>query len=167
MLVEPLARRFLSPPGNGTRIDGHPFHPRPGCGELSLLFQGFYESMMFHLEYIVGVPVPFALLAISTVRESGCGLYVSSLIAVLGFITNRLNVSITALEGAQGGHYVPAWSEVVITLMLVAIGFGAFSLAVRYLNVYASEAEPIDDQEKVPASARVPVRETASSTTLS
>ena len=97
-------------------------------------------------------------------RESARGLYISSLLAVLGFIANRLNVSITALEGAQGGHYVPAWSEVMITLMLIAIGFGAFSLAVRYLNVYPSDRESI--QDPTPAPARLPARETASSTSL-
>jgi Ni/Fe-hydrogenase subunit HybB-like protein len=51
-------------------------------------------------------------------------------------VVNRLNVSITGFEAAPGGHYVPAWSELAITLMLVAIGFGVFSLAVKLLPVY-------------------------------
>ncbi len=49
---------------------------------------------------------------------------------------NRLNVSITGFEAAQGGHYVPAWPEVFITLMIVAMVFAAYALAVRYLDVY-------------------------------
>jgi Ni/Fe-hydrogenase subunit HybB-like protein len=134
-------------------------------GELGLLFQTSYETMMFHLEFFIGVLLPFGLLAIPKVRESARGLYISSLFAVLGFITNRLNVSITALESAQGGHYIPASSEVIVTLMLIAIGFGAFSLAVRYLNVYPSEAEQAP--APTPAPARLPARETASSTSLS
>jgi Ni/Fe-hydrogenase subunit HybB-like protein len=109
-------------------------------GKLGLIFDGSYESWMFQLEYVVGILLPVAILAIPKLRQSGRGLYTASLFAVLGFITNRLNVSITGLEGAQGGHYVPALSEVMITLMLVAVGFGAFSLAVRYLNVYPNES---------------------------
>jgi Ni/Fe-hydrogenase subunit HybB-like protein len=134
-------------------------------GELGLLFQASYETLMFHLEYFIGVLLPFGLLAIPKVRESARGLYISSLLAVLGFIANRLNVSITALEGAQGGHYIPAWSEVVITLMLVAIGFGAFSLAVRYLNVYPNETEQVHAPARAPA--RLPVQKTVSSTSMS
>jgi Ni/Fe-hydrogenase subunit HybB-like protein len=133
-------------------------------GELGLIVQPSYETLMFHLEYLIGVLLPFGLLAIPRVRESARGLYISSLLAVLGFITNRLNVSITALEGTQGGHYVPALSEIIITLMLVAIGFGAFSLAVRYLNVYPSVTEPMRSPTPVPA--RSSLRETASSASL-
>jgi Ni/Fe-hydrogenase subunit HybB-like protein len=130
-------------------------------GDIGLIFQGTYEAGMFHLEYFIGVLVPFVLLAFPKVRESSRGLYVSSLFAVLGFITNRLNVSITALESAQGGRYVPAWSEVMITLMLVAIGFGAFSLAVRYLNIYPSENDV--DPRQTPVLNGPPVSRAASS----
>ena len=45
------------------------------------------------------------------------------------------------LEGAQGSHYVPAWPEYLVTLMLVAIGFAVFGLAVKYLPVYPREEE--------------------------
>ena len=61
------------------------------------------------------------------------------LCVVLGFVVNRLNVSITGFEGAQGGHYIPSWTEVMITLMLVAIGFAAFSWIARNFPVYPEE----------------------------
>jgi Ni/Fe-hydrogenase subunit HybB-like protein len=134
-------------------------------GELGLIFNGSYESWMFQLEYVVGVLVPFGILAIPKWRRSGRGLYTASLLAVLGFITNRLNVSITGLEGAQGGHYVPAWSEVMITLMLIAIGFAGFSLAVRYLNVYPCVT--VQPEARTPSSAPLAVRETAATTHVS
>jgi hypothetical protein len=54
------------------------------------------------------------------------------------------------LEGAQGGHYIPALSEVMITLMLIAVGFGAFSLAVRYLNVYPKESGQEGNRDSSP-----------------
>jgi Ni/Fe-hydrogenase subunit HybB-like protein len=120
-------------------------------GNLGLILGSSYEARLFQLEYFVGILVPFGLLAVPKSRQTVRGLWVASLAAVLGFVTNRLNVSITGFEGVQGGHYVPAWSEVLITLMLVAIGFGAFSLAVKYLNVYPSEETMVP--ERLPFSA--------------
>jgi Ni/Fe-hydrogenase subunit HybB-like protein len=119
----------LRPPDVGSR------------GALGLALGLSYESLMFGLEFLLGLVLPMALLAFPRVRANTHGLYASSLLVVLGFVVNRLNVSITGLEAAQGRHYVPAWSEVMITLMLVALGFGAFALAVRYLNVYPEEEE--------------------------
>ncbi|MHC4731988.1 MAG: hypothetical protein ACYS6Z_15555, partial [Planctomycetota bacterium] len=58
--------------------------------------------------------------------------------------------SITGFESAQGGHYMPALSEVLITLMLVALGVGAFGLAVKYLNVYPEMEET---PERAPAAS--------------
>ena len=112
-----------------------------------------YEARMFQLEVILGLLLPFLLLFSPDVRRSIRGLYGASLLVVMGFVVNRLNVSITGLESAQGGSYVPAWSEIAITLMLVALGFAAFSLAVRYLNVYP-ETEP----QRVTYRAQAPTR---------
>ncbi len=103
---------------------------------LRMTFGGFYEARLFQLEFVLGVALPFALLAMPRVRERAYGLHATSLLVVLGFVANRLNVSITGFEAAAGGHYVPAWSEVAITLMLVSIGFAAFAAAARYLKVF-------------------------------
>jgi Ni/Fe-hydrogenase subunit HybB-like protein len=105
---------------------------------------------MFQLETLLGLVFPIVLLAIPRIRQSGRGLYAASLLVVMGFILHRLNVSITGFESAQGGHYMPALSEAIITLMLVALGFAAFGLAVKYLNVYPEEKET---SEHVPAAA--------------
>jgi Ni/Fe-hydrogenase subunit HybB-like protein len=97
------------------------------------------EATIFQLEFALGVAIPMLLLLWPQVRRNSRRLYAAALLAVVGFVVNRLNVSITGLEGAQGGHYVPAVSEYLVTLMLVAIGFTLFGLAVRYLPVYPSE----------------------------
>jgi Ni/Fe-hydrogenase subunit HybB-like protein len=110
-------------------------------GALGEAFTFSYESVMFQIEFLAGVLAPMVLLAFPKVRASGAALYGAALLVVLGFITHRLNVSITGLEGAQGGHYVPAWSEVLLTLMLVACGFAAFAMGVRFFNIYPKEKE--------------------------
>jgi len=126
-------------------------------GTLSQAFGSSYEARMFQLEFVAGVLLPMVLLALPAVLRNTRALYGSSLLVVLGFIVNRLNVSITGFEGAQWGRYVPAWSEVAITLMLVVLGFLAFRLAVRHLAVYPAEGgrpepalAPVPDARPVP-----------------
>jgi Ni/Fe-hydrogenase subunit HybB-like protein len=104
-------------------------------------FEATPEAGLFLLEFLGGVVLPFVLLTQPSVRRHGRRLYIASLFVVLGFVTHRLNVSITGLERAQGVHYVPALPELLITLMLVAVGFGIFRLAVTYLPIYPHEAE--------------------------
>jgi Ni/Fe-hydrogenase subunit HybB-like protein len=122
-------------------------------GVLPLAFESSYEGVFFQIEFLLGLIAPMVMLALPRVRASGRGLYAASLLVALGFIVNRLNVSITGMEAASGVHYIPAWSEVFITLMIVALGFGAFSLGVRYLNVYPEttddEAEEIGGAEPI------------------
>jgi Ni/Fe-hydrogenase subunit HybB-like protein len=75
------------------------------------------------------------------VRQAPGGLYVASVLVVLGFITNRLNVSITGLESAAGMHYAPKWTEVAVTGAIIAVGFALFGLAAKYLPIFPSEHE--------------------------
>ncbi|MCB9899513.1 MAG: Ni/Fe-hydrogenase cytochrome b subunit [Planctomycetes bacterium] len=110
---------------------------------LTLGFGMGYESLLFQLEVLPGLLLPIVLLANPKVRSSMKGLYASSALVMFGFIANRFDVSITGFEAAQGGHYVPAWQEFVIMLMWVAIGFAAFSFAVRHLPVTGALEKPV------------------------
>jgi Ni/Fe-hydrogenase subunit HybB-like protein len=110
-------------------------------GALGLAFEASAAALFFHVEFLMGVLLPLALLSRPEVRRNGRALYASALLVVMGFVVNRLNVSITGFEAALGGRYVPAWSELAVTLMLVALGFAAFGLAVRHLPVYPEEGE--------------------------
>ena len=98
-----------------------------------------YEQWMFLVEFLLGVLLPVALLVIPRVRASERGLAVSAFLAVLGFVMNRLNVSVTGMEGAAGIRYLPSWMELVVSLGLVGIGMAAFAAAVKYLPIFESE----------------------------
>jgi Ni/Fe-hydrogenase subunit HybB-like protein len=110
-------------------------------GSFALALQPTYEALMFWLEFAGGVILPIAILFSKKRRASARLLYTAGIAVVFGFLMNRLNVSITGFEAAQGGHYVPAWPEVFITLMIVAMVFAAYALAVRFLNVYPEVTE--------------------------
>jgi Ni/Fe-hydrogenase subunit HybB-like protein len=105
-------------------------------GSLTLLRAPGYEGAMFLFEFALGVAVPAILLAIPAVRRRERGLLAGAFLVVLGFVVNRLNVSVTGMERAAGVSYFPSWAEVAITLALVAAGFAAFSLATRHLPVF-------------------------------
>jgi Ni/Fe-hydrogenase subunit HybB-like protein len=98
------------------------------------------ESALFGLEVLLGIALPATLLASRRVRESREGLFAGAVLVITGFLLNRLNVSITGLEAAAGVEYFPRWTEVSVTLFLVAIGFVVFSLAVKYFNVFEAPA---------------------------
>jgi Ni/Fe-hydrogenase subunit HybB-like protein len=125
-------------------------------GALGEVFTLGYESSLFLVEFMLGLVLPLALLASARVRGSARGLYAVSLFAVLGFITHRLNVSITGFEGAQGGHYLPSISEALITLMLIALGFAGFNLAVRYFNVFPEQQVEHPPEPGVPSGGPAP-----------
>jgi len=61
---------------------------------------------------------------------------------VFGFVANRLNVSITGMEAGSGTHYVPRWTEVAVTLSIVALGFAIFRVVAHYFPVFEEEHEP-------------------------
>jgi Ni/Fe-hydrogenase subunit HybB-like protein len=111
-------------------------------GVLGEVATGSREAAYFHLELWLGVLLPMLLLLVPAVRRNAERLYHAALLAVIGVVVNRLNVSITGLEGAQGGHYVPSVAEGIITLFLVGIGFAVFTLAVRYLPILPPVEEP-------------------------
>jgi Ni/Fe-hydrogenase subunit HybB-like protein len=115
-------------------------------GAVGEALSGGREALFFHLELALGVALPLLLLVVPGARRNARKLYAAGLLAVVGFVVNRLNVSITGLEGAQGGHYVPALGEIVVTLMLVTTGFVLFALAARHLPL-------LPDEEEVPRAA--------------
>lgn len=123
-------------------------------GALKLAFHAGYETYLFCLEVMLAIILPLSLLVQKKVRNSATGLYLSAVLVVLGFITNRMNVSITGMEGSMGVRYFPKWSELAVTGMIIGIGFAAFGLAVKYLPIFPKEEVAV---EKSPEASAVAV----------
>ncbi len=126
-------------------------------GALGLVFVSSYEQRFFLLEIVPSVLAPLGLLLIPKVRESAQGLYLAAVLTLLGFVANRLNVTITGVENAVGGRYTPKWTEVVITAMFVALGFAIFGLAAKYLPIFPEEKTAHIPALREPAYAEVAV----------
>lgn len=105
-------------------------------GALPLLLHSNYETDLFYLEVVIGLLLPIFLLLNPRIRQTAGGLYLCSVLVLLGFVTNRLNVSITGMEGAAHVHYIPKWTEFAVTASIIAAGFTIFALAVKYLPIF-------------------------------
>ncbi len=133
-------------------------------GVLKLTLHPGYEMYLFWLEISLCIIFPLVLLLQPRVRSSPNGLYFAAVLVILGFITNRMNVSITGFEGSTGVHYFPKWTELAVTGMIIACGFALFGLAVKYLPIFPKEHldQPGPPQRESPALANVsPVLEHA------
>jgi Ni/Fe-hydrogenase subunit HybB-like protein len=111
-------------------------------GVLKSTLQPGYEMYLFWLEIVLSLIAPLLLLSQKRVRTSAQGLYLAAVLVVLGFITNRLNVSITGQESSAGMHYIPKWTEIAVTGAIIAAGFALFGLATKYLPIFPAEEEP-------------------------
>ena len=95
-----------------------------------------YEGKMFLLEFLLLVILPVVLMSFRRLRTNPDWLVGCAFMAVLGFVMNRLNVSITGMEAASGGRYLPSGMEIVVSLGLVATGMAVFAFAVRTFPIF-------------------------------
>jgi len=107
-----------------------------------LLTQNRPETWLFALEIGLMV-VPTVLLYQSAIRMRPGALYACAVMVVFGFIANRLNVGTTGLEAGSGTHYVPRWSEVAVTLSIVAAGFAIFRMIAEYFPIFEASGTGI------------------------
>jgi Ni/Fe-hydrogenase subunit HybB-like protein len=124
-------------------------------GVLKMLIHPGYEVYLFWLEIGLSLILPLLLLSQKKIRTRAQGLYLASVLVVLGFITNRLNVSITGQESVVGRHYMPKWTEIAVTGAIIAAGFALFALAVKYLPIFPAELGP--KKKDAPAVEATPV----------
>ncbi|MEZ4653404.1 MAG: hypothetical protein R3E12_07345 [Candidatus Eisenbacteria bacterium] len=100
-------------------------------------------TWFFLLEITVGFVIPIIYFASPAVLHNRRTLYRAAQLCLLGFIINRLNVSVTGFEVVSGHTYVPAWTEVAVTITIITAGVWAVYFAERYLPVLeAHPAEP-------------------------
>jgi Ni/Fe-hydrogenase subunit HybB-like protein len=112
----------------------------------ALLSQNRTETWLFLLE-IALMAVPMLLLYQARIRRQPGALYACAVMVVFGFIANRLNVGTTGLEAGSGTHYFPKWSEVAVTLSIVAAGFATFRMIAQYFPIFEVEEHHVPAPE--------------------
>ncbi len=104
----------------------------------ALLARNRPETWLFALEIALAI-VPTVLLYQRKVRMRPGALYACAVMVVFSVIANRLNVGTTGLEAGSGTHYTPKWSEVAVTLSIVAAGFAIFRMVAGYFPIFEAQ----------------------------
>jgi Ni/Fe-hydrogenase subunit HybB-like protein len=103
--------------------------------EIGYAFQRTTEAGYFWLEMVLFVMIPVVLLSMPSVRNNPQKLYAACAVVIAGFMVNRINVSINSLQSAMAVHYVPKWTELASSVLVIAAGVVAFRYAVLYLDI--------------------------------
>jgi Ni/Fe-hydrogenase subunit HybB-like protein len=111
-------------------------------GDPSQMWKLQPETGYFWLEIALLVILPVIFYSMKRVQASAKGLYFSSVLVVMGFMANRINVSITGLLGAAGVNYVPKWTEWASSIFIFTCAVLAFRWAVMYLPIFPRAVEP-------------------------
>ena len=94
-----------------------------------------YQSILFLAEFGLGVVTPAVLLLFRRVRESRDGLFLASVLVLMGFMANRMNTVVTGMESWPRTIYIPSWQEVLIGLSIATFGFVAFTVVAKHFNI--------------------------------
>jgi Ni/Fe-hydrogenase subunit HybB-like protein len=101
-------------------------------GEMGLVLESGWLSVLFVAEMIIGVIAPLLIFA-SRARESERGLLIGAVYVVVGLALNRSANAWFALEAPPGFTYSPYWIEIAIVAAAFAAGILFFTLGVRFL----------------------------------
>lgn len=100
------------------------------------LAEGSTQSVMFIIEMLFGVLLPFAMLLSKRVRRSPRGLLIASVLIVLGVALNRVNVFLVAYQPVYPERsYFPALGEIAVTVGLIATLMLCYRVIVTYFPV--------------------------------
>jgi Ni/Fe-hydrogenase subunit HybB-like protein len=89
----------------------------------------------FMLEVFGFVLLPCLLYAVGVRRQNARLVRFTSVLAVLGIILNRLNVSVITFQWNLDDRYFPRWSEFAVTIFVVTLGLLTFRWIVNRMPV--------------------------------
>ena len=102
-------------------------------GDWRYLLEGGAPAVMYAIEMIGGVLIPFIYFADSRVRNDVHGITWGAFFAMGGLILNRVNSALIFMDGSV---YMPSWQEVAVTVGLTCLGLIMFDAAVRFLPMF-------------------------------
>ena len=123
------------------------------AGDSRYLFTSGLMSLLFWTEILVGSITPLILFSFKRIRQSPRGLFVGSIVLLLGMILNRFDVSWFAVRHPDpltymptfmsNVHYFPTLPEISVSVGIFSAGILAFGLAVKYLPVFEDPEEEV------------------------
>jgi len=90
------------------------------------------------LEVLGFVLVPALMFAFGFRNRSLNIIKIASVLALLGIVLNRLNISFITFNWYADVHYYPSWQEIVVTLMIIFTEIWIFRWIVTRMPVFSS-----------------------------
>jgi Ni/Fe-hydrogenase subunit HybB-like protein len=90
----------------------------------------------FLLEVIGFVLIPAFMFAFGYKNRSIVIIRIAAVLALLGVILNRLNVSVITFKWYLPEHYYPSWQEIVVTLAVISAEIWVFRWIVKRMPVF-------------------------------
>ncbi|MFC2163960.1 NrfD/PsrC family molybdoenzyme membrane anchor subunit [Acidobacteriota bacterium] len=87
------------------------------------------------LEIVGFVLVPGCMFAFAVRNKNLSIIRVASILALLGVILNRLNISVIAFKWYAPVKYFPSWQEIIVTMMIISLEIWAFRWVVSRMPV--------------------------------
>jgi Ni/Fe-hydrogenase subunit HybB-like protein len=99
---------------------------------------------LFSVEVLVGVIIPLRMFMSREVRKSPSGLFIASMLVILGVVLNRFNNFITAYNPPYAQEpYLPSIGEISVTLGFIAIEILLYRLFVRIFPIISQHTDKI------------------------
>jgi Ni/Fe-hydrogenase subunit HybB-like protein len=149
-----LSHRLLAPAGAaGTRQERDAITLGLGRAAAVVLFSYFFLKLQgvaegghwgllatrygaWYLVELLGfVLLPSLAFALAGRRRSVAGVRLAAVLAVLGVVLNRLNVSLVAFNWNAAERYLPSLAELIVSLTLVTLGLLCFRWIVNRMPV--------------------------------
>ena len=111
-----------------------------GSGEIPLLLRPDTFGLLAWLEIIIGLILPLLIL-FSRLGSHSAGPFWAGIFALIGTFINRLIISWVGLAEPTHVVYTPSWIEWVITIGMIAGGFLAYGVVVRYFDLFPKKKE--------------------------
>lgn len=92
-------------------------------------------GILYLTEVIGFILVPLSLYVWGTIKRSQKILITAAIVAALGIILNRLNISVIAFKWDAAVHYVPSWQEILITFTVIFSEIWAFRWVIHRMPV--------------------------------
>lgn len=94
------------------------------------------QAISWWLEVLIGVVIPFIMFVLPNTIRTKSGMLWASTFVIVGLVWNRLNLAIVGIIVEGWETYYPLWSEIFISIGVVAIGLIVFRWAVENLPIY-------------------------------
>ncbi|MFH2055884.1 MAG: NrfD/PsrC family molybdoenzyme membrane anchor subunit, partial [bacterium] len=124
-------------------------------GELAMIVNGSWESILFITEVMISTLIPLVLFAIPALRRQQRWQVVGSAMVVFGMVMNRLDVGGLTMLSTTGDSYVPSWMELSVSFGVVAAAGLVFLFAIEHFHIW--EKRPEDEELKASTMPRFDV----------